>query len=84
LTALRQVFTAPLLYVVPLGQLWVEQLASCSAAAVHSATVIEPRALQEDSLLQAALAKELQAAAGVLVSEPQPKKATAQQRTAKV
>ena len=67
-----------------MGQVRLAQPASCSAAVVHSATVTEPSEPQEDSLLQAALASELHAAEGVLVSALlQPKKATDRQSAAK-
>jgi hypothetical protein len=58
------------LYVFPVGQAAVAQLAAVSTVAVHCETETLLRSLQEPALLQTAAAAELHAAWGVPVSEP--------------
>jgi len=67
---LRHWLAAPLLYVVPVGQVRVLQLAAVSVAVMHWETVTVPRTLHEPALLQTVEAAELHAACGVLVSLP--------------
>lgn len=66
----RHWLAALLLKLFPEGQLCVEQESCPSRALVQVETDVEPKRLQDDSLLQTVLASELHAADGELVSLP--------------
>jgi len=66
--SLRQVLASVVLYVVPLGQARMEQLASSSASATQAETEAKPSLPQLDARLHSAVEAESQAATTVLVS----------------